>query len=107
VRIPDFFEKSLHRLDMKEWGLKMKKQYEVDITDRVTYATVLAVERKEGKEVGIKEGIKVGIKEGEAKKSREIVLEMLMEHLSDEMILKLSKISPEELAQLKESLKHN
>lgn len=92
VIIPEFFEKALHRLDMNVWAPKMQREYEVDLTDRETYATVLAVERKEGRE------------EGKIEERKAIALEMLNEGLSDEMILKLSKLTAEELAELKASI---
>jgi hypothetical protein len=57
VEIPAFFEHALQRLDRTVWSPQMQKEYDVDLTDRAAYATVLAVERSEGKKEGVKEGL--------------------------------------------------
>ena len=53
VEIPSFFERALQRLDRTVWSPQMQKEYDVDLTDRAAYATVLAVERSEGKKEGL------------------------------------------------------
>ena len=53
VEIPEFFEHALQRLDRTIWSPQMQKEYDVDLTDRAAYATVLAVERSEGKKEGL------------------------------------------------------
>ena len=60
--------------------------------------------REEGKEIGREEGKEIGVEIGMAVMAREVALEMLKENLSDAMILKLSKITPEELSKLKKNL---
>ena len=57
VEIPAFFECALQRLDRSIWSPTMKTEYDIDLTDRDAYATVLAVERAEGKKEGKKEGL--------------------------------------------------
>ena len=61
VEVPAFFEHALQRLDRTVWSPQMQKEYDVDLTDRAAYATVLAVERSEGKKEGISEGRKEGL----------------------------------------------
>ena len=92
VNMPEFFEKALKRLDMSIWAPQMQREYEGDLTDRKAYATVLAVERKEG------------LAEGELKAKREIALEMLNDNEPDEKIIKYAKLSADELAELKASI---
>ena len=53
VVIPDFFESALLRLDRTVWSPQMQKEYDIDVTDRAALATVLAVERSEGKREGL------------------------------------------------------
>ncbi len=60
VAIPDFFERALNRLDRTIWTPAMQTEYDVDLTDRAAYASVLAVERSEGREEGVKAGALIG-----------------------------------------------
>ena len=57
VEIPEFFEHALQRLDRTVWSPQMQKEYDIDVTDRAALATVLAVERSEGKTEGKREGL--------------------------------------------------
>lgn len=61
IVIPEFFEAALERLDRTVWAPAMQREYEVDLTNREAYASVLAVERSEGKAEGLKEGLKEGL----------------------------------------------
>jgi flagellar biosynthesis/type III secretory pathway protein FliH len=55
-------------------------------------------------ETGKAEGKAEGEAEGEANKTRKVALEMLKENFSDEMILKITQITLDELSELKKSL---
>ena len=55
--------------------------------------------RKEGK----KEGKKEGEKTGKMQKLKEIVLNMIEENLSNEIIMKVTGISPKEIEKIKNS----
>ena len=71
----------------------MRKEYQVDLTDRMAYATVLAVERKEG------------IAKGSIEKRKAIAVKMINKKLTDQMILDFTELTSGELAELKASLK--
>ena len=58
VDIPAFFDCALARLDKSVWSPQMNREYDLDLTDRAAYATVLAVERSEGVTEGRREGRK-------------------------------------------------
>lgn len=61
---------------------------------------------EEGKQEGIKEGIKEGIEEGKKKKTYEIIMKMLKKQFSENMIIELTNIKPEELNELKKSCRN-
>jgi hypothetical protein len=105
VVVPEFFEKAFKRLDMNIWAPKMQKEYVVDLTDRKSNSTMLAVERSEGYAEGEVKGVAKGKAEGKAEERREIALEMLNDNESDAKILKYSKLSKIELDELKSSRK--
>ena len=56
---------------------------------------------KEGHEAGLKEGHEAGLKEGHTAERLEIAKNMLAEHISVEVISKITGLSPEELEKLK------
>lgn len=60
--------------------------------------------RREGLEEGMQEGIKEGIKEGKKKKTYEIIMRMLKKQFSENMIIELTNIKPEELNELKKAV---
>ena len=64
VDIPAFFDCALARLDKSVWSPQMNREYDLDLTDRAAYATVLAVERSEGVIEGRREGRSEGRREG-------------------------------------------
>jgi predicted transposase/invertase (TIGR01784 family) len=101
VNVPDFFVDALKRLDMEEWAGTMQKEYETGLTDRNNYGTVLAVERKEGRE----EGIQVGREEGAEEKTKEVVRKMLLRGKDDDEIRDVSGCSEDVLQEIKASLK--
>lgn len=93
VNIPGFFERALQRLDRTVWSPQMQAEYDVDLTDRAAYASVLAVERSEGH----KEGMERGVKEGLLKSA----LGMKKLGISNEQIVTATGLSPAEVADIK------
>jgi predicted transposase/invertase (TIGR01784 family) len=89
VNIPSFFESALKRLDLNEWAPTLQKEYQTDLTDRKNYGTVLAVERKEGRE----------------EKTKEVVRNMLLRGKDDDEIRDVSGCSEDVLQEIKASLK--
>jgi predicted transposase/invertase (TIGR01784 family) len=88
VGIPSFFQKGLGKLDMDIWVPKMQREYQESLTDRIAYATVLAVERQEGK------------KEGEREKQFQIARNLIKKGASAEMIAEVTGLSLEEIQSL-------
>ena len=56
----------------------------------------------EARDEGIKQGIEQGIEQGALEKQKEVVKNMLKENVSDELIIKTTNISFEELDKIKE-----
>lgn len=65
----------------------------------------IAWERKEAREQGFSEGKIAGKNEGKIEERKKIIKEMLKKEISEETIIEITKISKEELKNLKEQLK--
>jgi hypothetical protein len=104
VRIPEFFEKALSRLNIDVWAPKMQNEYAVDLIDRAAYATVLAVERMEGKAEGKAKAKAEAKAKGKLKERKKIARRMLRKDIPDETIVEFSKLTSSELDALKASL---
>lgn len=60
IDAPEIVQQGFKQLKYSEWNPEIQKEYEDDIIDREKYATVLAVERNEGREEGRAEGLAEG-----------------------------------------------
>jgi len=101
---PDL-RKALGVLEVMNFNDEEKEAYEDHLKWlRIETNTLQNYEQK-GIEKGIEKGRAQGLAEGKAEGKAEVAREMLNEEFSDELILKLSKISAEELEQLKKYLK--
>lgn len=104
INIPPHIKLAFHRLDYSIWAPEMQVEYKEQISDRANFKTTLAVEFEEGKIEGIEIGEQIGIAKGKLDERRACVREMLMEHESDEKIIKYLKLTVDELEAIKSSL---
>jgi predicted transposase/invertase (TIGR01784 family) len=102
-------KKALGVLEVMNFNDEEREAYEDHLKWlRIETNTILNYEQK-GMEKGLLKGMEAGLEKGKAEGltegKREVAIEMLGENFSDEMIIKLSKITPDKLAALKLSLK--
>lgn len=82
------------RLKYSKWNPKEKREYKRDVRDKEQNQVLLAVERAEGKEEGLKEGIEIG--------KIQIALKMIEQGFKDDLIVQITELTPEQLQELKD-----
>ena len=86
---------------------KIKKKFEEweEGEKNMSFIDILLEEKQSWKDEAKKEGIKEGIEEGKKKRTYEIIMQMLKKQISENMIIELTNIKPEELNELKKAVK--
>ena len=71
----------------------------------MSFIDILLEEKQNWKDEARKEGLEEGIEEGKKKRTYEIIMQMLKKQFSENMIIELTNIKPEELNELKKDVK--
>jgi len=98
------FQKIFNLAEITNYAPQDRLRYEESLKEYRDYYNTIATAEKEAQEKGLKQGLKQGKQEGERNKAIEMAKEGLKEGLDIKLLAKLTKLSLEELQEIKKTL---